>query len=597
MDKDKLSSLPEKPGVYIYRDNTGKVIYIGKAKVLRNRVRSYFGEGKKDLKTEQLSSRVADIDFIVTGNELEAFILENNLIKDHKPKYNILLKDDKTYPYIMISLNDVYPGVYITRDTKDKTKTYFGPYFSADANKVVNLIYRVFKVRQCTLDLSGKPLKRPCIYYDTGVCTAPCVRYISVEDYTASAIKVRDFLGGNYAPVITLLQKEMDRLSGEKKYEKAAEARDAIKAVEEIMKEQKMVMTGEKNIDVAGYIYRNGAYYFGVFNIRRGRLSGKTINIFKEMPLNENPLEIYLSQYYSRNISMPDEVILPVDTVDEEIIHKYIFNGKKMTVSFEPAGNRLLGLVNENLTEKASSEEKFEKRKTDVKAQNLAQMQALKESLGLEYLPECVEGIDISHSSGDNMVGSLVVFKNGEPDKKNYRHFNIKTVGQVDDYASINEVVERRYSRLKAEGEYFPDIILVDGGLGQVNAAKQALNMVGVDILLLGLAKEHEEVFKPGENTPVSVSEKARFLLMRVRDEAHRFANSFRKKLANKDLKESIFDSLGGIGEKTKYRIYNEFRDFEELAAAIESGDRKASFLNKKQRESVLKTIRERNKK
>ncbi|MGD0565720.1 MAG: excinuclease ABC subunit UvrC [Candidatus Goldiibacteriota bacterium] len=594
MDKDKLSSLPEKPGVYIYRDGAGKVIYIGKAKVLKNRVRSYFGEGKKDLKTEQLSSRVADIDFIVTGNELEAFILENNLIKEHKPKYNILLKDDKSYPYIMLSINDVYPGVYITRDTKDRSKIYFGPYFSADAKKVAALIYRIFKIRQCTLDLSGKPPGRPCIYYDTGLCTAPCVRLIGAGEYMSAALKVKDFLSGEYAPVIALLQGDMERLSAEKKYEKAAEIRDDIKSVGEIMKEQKMVIQGEKNMDVAGYIYRNGAYYFGVFNIRRGRLTGKTINIFREMPLNENPLEIYLSQYYSRNTLMADEVILPSGAVDEEIIQRYVFKGKKITVTFEEPGGKLLGMVEENLREKASSEEKFEKKKMDVKGEYLAQMQALKESLNLEYMPECVEGIDISHSSGDNMVGSLVVFKNGEPDKKNYRHFNIKTVGQIDDYASIDEVVERRYSRLKAEGEYFPDLILIDGGTGQVNAAKEALNRVGVDILLLGLAKEREEVFKPGGGEPVAVSEKGRFLLMRVRDEAHRFANSFRKKLANRDLKESIFDSIKGVGEKTKYRIYNEFKDFEELASAIESGDERASFLGKKQRESVLKTIKER---
>ena len=592
MDKDKLASLPEKPGVYIYRDSGGKVIYVGKAKVLKNRVRSYFSGGKKDLKTQQLAARVADIDFIVTGNELEAFILENNLIKEHKPKYNILLKDDKSYPYIMISMKDSYPGVYITRETKDKTNLYFGPYFSGDAKKVAALIYRIFKVRQCTLELSGKPLKRPCIYYDTGFCSAPCVRYISDADYIGAVSKVRDFLGGNYGGVIEMLKTEMEKLSGERKYEKAAETRDAIRSVGEIMKEQKMVLPEEKDIDIAGFIYRNGAYYFGVFNIRRGRLTGKTINIMKEAAENETPLEIFLSQYYSRNISMADELVLGEGAADGEILRSIVFKGKEIKITFEPPDGRLIRIVGENLDEKASSEEKFDKRKVNIKEEYLAQMKALKESLNLEYMPECIEGIDISHSSGDNMVGSLVVFKNGEPDKKNYRHFNIKTVGQVDDYASINEVVERRYSRLKAEGEYFPDIILGDGGPGQVSAAREGLNRVGVDILLLGLAKEHEEVFRSGQKGPVPVSEKAGFLLMRVRDEAHRFANSLRKKLANRDLKASIFDSIGGIGEKTKYKIYNGFRDFDELAAAIENGDDRASFLNKKQKESVLAAIR-----
>jgi excinuclease ABC subunit C len=289
---------------------------------------------------------------------------------------------------------------------------------------------------------------------------------------------------------------------------------------------------------------------------------------------------------------MADELVLGEGAADGEILRSIVFKGKEIKITFEPPDGRLIRIVGENLDEKASSEEKFDKRKVNIKEEYLAQMKALKESLNLEYMPECIEGIDISHSSGDNMVGSLVVFKNGEPDKKNYRHFNIKTVGQVDDYASINEVVERRYSRLKAEGEYFPDIILVDGGPGQVSAAREGLNRVGVDILLLGLAKEHEEVFRSGQKGPVPVSEKAGFLLMRVRDEAHRFANSLRKKLANRDLKASIFDSIGGIGEKTKYKIYNGFRDFDELAAAIENGDDRASFLNKKQKESVLAAIR-----
>jgi excinuclease ABC subunit C len=594
MDKDKISSLPDKPGVYIYRDISGKVIYIGKAKVLRNRVKSYFSGSKKDIKTEQLSGRVADIDFIVTNNELEAFILENTLIKEHKPKYNILLKDDKSYPFIMINIKDKYPGVYTTRDTKDRTKIYFGPYFSGDAKKVLNAIYKVFKVRQCTIDLSGKSLSRPCIYHDTGICSAPCVRFISDEDYSAAVDKVRDFLNGGYEPVIAELENGMNAYAMEMKYEKAAEARDAIKAVREIMTEQKMVMQDERNIDVVSYIYKNRAYYFGVFNIRRGRLTGKTINVFKDMEENENPLETYLAQYYGRNITLADEIMLPEGSVDEGIINNYIFKGRDVKIKFVKAGS-LLNLVDENLAEKANTEEKFEEKKTHVKIEYQIQMEELKESLGIEYLPEAIEGIDISHSSGEHMVGSLVVFKNGEPDKKNYRHFNIKTVNQIDDYASVAEVVERRYSRLKEEGEYFPDLILIDGGIGQVNAAKESLKRVGVDIAVIGLAKQEEEVFRPYENKAVPLKEKARFLLMRVRDEAHRFANAHRTTLVNKKLKSSVFDSISFVGEKTKYRIYNEFKDFDELIKAIEENSQRADFLNKKQKDAIIKSLKKGN--
>jgi excinuclease ABC subunit C len=587
MDKDKLSSLPEKPGVYIYRDKNGTVIYIGKAKILRNRVRSYFNEGKKDIKTEQLAGKIEDIDFIVTNNELEAFILENTLIKEHKPKYNILLKDDKSYPYIMITTADKYPGVYISRETKNKKSTYFGPYFSADAKKVVNLIYRIFKIRQCTLDLSGKPLTRPCIYYSTGVCSAPCVRFIGEKDYLDDVEKVNKFLDGDYLPVIERLNNEMHTLSEEKKYEKAAEARDSIKSVNEIMTEQKMVMRKEKNIDILSYIYSDSTYYFGVFNIRRGRLTGKTINVFTDTPENENPLETYIAQYYSRNIAVADEVILPEGSVSAEVVN-YVFKGKKVKVRFERI-SRFLSFVNENLRENAKAEEKYREKKKNTKTEYIIQMQELQKCLGSEYMPEAMEGIDISHSSGENMVGSLVVFKNGEPDKKEYRHFNIKTVGQIDDYASIGEVVERRYSRLKEEGEYFPDLILVDGGLGQVNAAKEALNRVGVDIALIGLAKEHELVFRPGISEPVPMTDKARFLLMRVRDEAHRFANAFRTTLATKKLKKSVFDDIPGIGEKTKYQIYNLFKGTDELVKAVEADDKSVDFLNKKQKTGILK--------
>ncbi|MCE5300585.1 MAG: excinuclease ABC subunit UvrC [Spirochaetia bacterium] len=590
MDKDILSSLPEKPGVYIFKNSSGDIIYIGKAKVLRNRVRSYFSSSKKDIKTEQLSGNIADLDFIVTLTELEAFILENTLIKQHKPKYNILLKDDKSYPFIKIAYGDKYPGVYVTRNARGRGDVYFGPYYALDAKRVVQLIYRMFRIRQCTLDLTGKPLKRPCIYYDTGLCAAPCVGYVTGEQYDDRVKLVREFLDGNYKPVLEELKKEMEESAAAKKYEKAAEARDSIKAVEEIMKEQKVVTQDETDTDVVNFLYRNGSYYFGVFNIRRGRLVGKSVNVFNGMPENENPLEIFLAQYYSRNISTARDVVLPEGAVETEVA-KYIFRDRGVKLRFCKK-DRLLDMVMENLVERSKSTEKMEEKKTNIKKEYLLQMEALKESLKLEAMPSVIEAVDISHSSGDHMAGSLVVFKNGEPDRAQYRHFKIKTVGQVDDFASVAEVVQRRYSRLKAEGGKFPDLLMIDGGIGQVNAAKHALDTVGVDIPVIGLAKEHEMVFFPHDNEAKDPGTRGRFLLMRARDEAHRFANSLRTKLANKKMKKSVFDDIKFIGEKTLYMIYNEFKDRSDLVGAIQSGDKRADFLNKRQKDEILKALK-----
>jgi len=592
MEKEKINTLPQKPGVYIFKNAEGEIIYIGKAGVLRNRVRSYFQEGKKDIKTEILSGLVKDLDYIVTKNEIEAFLLENSLIKQHKPHYNILLKDDKSYPFIKITTGEKYPGVYITRVTKDKNAVYYGPFMPDDAKKVVQLIYKAFRVRQCTYEFDKKPLPRPCIYYDTGVCTAPCVRFISDEAYKQSIKEVRSFLNGSYRTVRDNLQKQMDEYSEKQEYEKAAEARDAIKAVEGIMSEQKVVDAEDRNIDAIDHIYRDNVHYFCVLSIRSGRLIGKKIDVFSEAAGEEGVFELYLYQYYNRRISYPEEVILPDAGVKPEIAGE-IFRNKGIKVIFKKRDN-LLKMAQENIEERIKQHDKIKEQKEKSQEKSAEAIKELGENLYMKKPPLTIEGIDVSHLQGDNLVASCVVFKNGAPDKSSYRRYKVQTVTGIDDYGSISEVVKRRYSRMLKEDAKFPDLILIDGGIGQVNAAKEALSLTGIeDVEIIGLAKREELVFKPGENKPVPITEKARFLLQRVRDEAHRFALSYQTLLSNKKLKKSIFDDIPYIGEKIKYRLYNEFKDKDDLLKAIDENDPRAAFLNKRQREEIMKKLRD----
>ncbi len=591
MDKTKISSLPEKPGVYIYRDAAGDIIYIGKAKSLKARVKSYFLQGKKELKTGYLVPKIADLDYIVTKNEIEAFLLEASLVKQHQPHYNILLKDDKSYPFIKITTGEKYPGVYLTRMTKDKNALYFGPYFSEDAKRVVQLIYRAFLARQCTYEFEKKPLSRPCIYHDTGVCSAPCVRFISDEAYAQSIKEVKSFLNGNYRKMLESLKKQMDTHSDRQEYEKAAEARDAMRAVQGIMTEQKVVDSEDRNVDVINYVYRDNVHCFCVLSVRSGRLINKKIDVFSGVQEQEGAFELYLSQYYGRKASYPEEVILEDGAADPEIVEE-IFKARGIKAVLKKRDS-LLKMALENIDERMKQIAKMKEQKAKSTEQAALQAKDLQENLCMKKPPHTIDAMDISHHHGDNMVASCVVFKEGDPDKNQYRRYNIKTVKKIDDFDSIREVVMRRYGRMLKEEGKFPDLILIDGGIGQVNAAKEALDMVGVEgIEIIGLAKREEQVYKPGKNRPVPITGKARFLLMRVRDEAHRFALSYQTLLANKKMKKTLFDDVPFVGEKTKYRLYKEFKDKEDLLKALESGDKRTGFLNKKQKEDIIKILR-----
>lgn len=588
MDKDKLKALPQKPGVYIFKNSAGDTIYIGKAKVLRDRVGSYFGGSKKDLKTQIMASLVIDMDYVVTKNELEAFLLENSLIKEYKPKYNILLKDDKSYPYIKVT-KEKYPGVYVTRMTDDKNALYFGPYYALETKRVVRAIYSIFKARQCTYSFDEKPLKRPCVFYDSGVCLAPCIRHVTDAEYSGMIKEVIDFLNGSYDAVKEKLSVLMSQYSAAQKYEQAAEARDAIKAIDEISIQQKVVGLEKTECDVFDFAYQNGTYYFCVLNIRRGRLINKKTDVFENTAKSDNAYETYLAQYYSAGRMLPEEIVIRKGAADTEVLINGVFSGKKIKLS-ERVRDSLLSMAAENIHEKIKQDEKAKESRHKSSGEFLKQLEALKTELKLEKLPQVIDGLDISHLHGENTVASCVVFSNGAPDKKNYRRYKIKTVHKIDDFDSMREVVMRRYGKMIQENINFPDLILIDGGIGQVNAAKEALLLVGAeDVSVIGLAKREELVFFPGKNEGIALSDAARFPLMRVRDEAHRFAITYQMTLSDKKLIKSVFDDIPGIGEKTKREIYTVFGTKEELLKAVESNDEKAKFLNKKQKEEIIK--------
>ncbi|MBP7792887.1 MAG: excinuclease ABC subunit UvrC [Candidatus Goldbacteria bacterium] len=589
--KQKLNALSDNPGIYIFKDKDDKIIYIGKAKNLKKRVMSYFRKTGKDLKTSKLTGNIRDFDYIITNNEMEAFLLEGTLIKQHQPHYNVLLKDDKTFPFIKITTGEQFPGVYFTRNTKEKKAVYYGPYIAEDAKIVLELIYKIFKVRQCNYNFEKKQLTRPCVFYDMHICTAPCAGLISGDNYQNSIKEVKKFLNGNYKGIIEKLQEDMRNFSLGKQYEKAAEIRDQIKAVEDVMQKQAVVLSENMNVDVIDFVRQDLNAYFCVLNVRSGRLVSRRMDVFNDVINEEDVFETYLMQYYNRNISYPDEIILRDGLSSPEIMESFFYR-KKINLTFKKK-DKLLDLARENILQKIRYDMGEAEKQKIRERTSQKQLDGIKKVLGLDKTPEMIDAIDVSHFSGDNIVASCVVFKNGEPEKKLYRRYKIKGTVKIDDYAAIKEVVMRRYGRMLKENAKFPDMVLIDGGIGQVNAAKQGLNMIGVENLhIIGLAKKKEEVFLPGKSKPIDVPADSRLILQKIRDEAHRFAVSFQTLLANKKLKKMTFDDIPFIGEKTRYNIYSQFKNSDELINAIETNDKRADFLTNKQKKEILNRLK-----
>jgi excinuclease ABC subunit C len=532
--REKAASLPLAPGVYLYKDSEGKVLYVGKAKSLRNRVRSYFSDERlAEAKTGRLISAARDIDYIEVDNEKEALALENNLIKQYQPRFNVLLRDDKTYPYIKLTA-EKYPRVYVTRRVLKDGATYFGPYFPGSlAYRLVQFIHRRFLVPSCKTDLTRKH-PQPCLEYHIHRCLGPCVEGLTTDEAYAEAVHdVRLFLEGRHRDLADDLHRRMERASSEMRFEHAAMLRDLISTVEEVEQKQKMAAAEGDNTDIFACYAEPPLAAVNVFHLRNGRIVDRH-EYFWEDAFEFEPGEFFTSllmQFYGAQGYIPPQIHVPVELEDRQVLEDLLAEkrGRKVEIHTPQRGEKraMLALAETN------AKNSFEQRFRVLKPTSQAIQEALREVLGLEEAPRRIECFDISHTQGSDIVASMVVWEDGRMKKSDYRKFIMRTVLSNDDFASMREVVTRRYSRLQREGKPLPGLVLIDGGLGQLSSAAAALDALGVaDQPLAAIAKREEIIYVRGqEDEPVKLDPHSPVLHLVeiIRDEAHRFAVTFHR--------------------------------------------------------------------
>ena len=561
--KSKLELLPTSPGCYIHKDKNGTIIYVGKAKNLRNRVRSYF-RGSHDTKTEALVSEIVDFEFIVTESNIEALLLEINLIKENKPKYNIMLKDDKSYPFIKIT-NERYPRLIITRQVKKDGGLYFGPYPDVGAaNEIKRLLDRIFPFRKCT-----NPPSKVCFYYHLGQCMAHTVCHKDEAYFKGMAQEVSDFLKGQDDKIIDELKLKMNTAAQNMEFERAAEYRDLIQAIGTLRTKQRVMAKDLQNRDVFGYYVDKGWMCVQVFFVRQGKLIERDVNLFPYYNDPDEDFLTYVGQFYQEKSHLiPNEILIPQD-IDEEAVKALV--DTKVLKPQRGEKKQLVNLAIKNA--RVSLEQKF-----NLLEKSMEETQGAIENLGkLLQIPTPVriESFDNSNIMGTSPVSAMVVFVNGKPSKKDYRKYKIKTVVGPDDYASMREVIRRRYSRVMRDGLTPPDLIVIDGGQGQVNIAKQVIQEeLGLDIPIAGLQKNdkhqtHELLF----GDPLQVIELSRtsqefFLLQRIQDEVHRFAITFHRQLRSKNSFSSQLDGIEGLGPKRKQLLMKHFKSLTKIKEA-----------------------------
>ncbi|WP_061587693.1 excinuclease ABC subunit UvrC [Streptococcus oralis] len=561
--KSKLELLPTSPGCYIHKDKNGTIIYVGKAKNLRNRVRSYF-RGSHDTKTEALVSEIVDFEFIVTESNIEALLLEINLIKENKPKYNIMLKDDKSYPFIKIT-NERYPRLIITRQVKKDGGLYFGPYPDVGAaNEIKRLLDRIFPFRKCT-----NPPSKVCFYYHIGQCMAHTICKKDESYFKSMAQEVSDFLKGQDDKIIDDLKGKMAAAAQTMEFERAAEYRDLIQAIGTLRTKQRVMAKDLQNRDVFGYYVDKGWMCVQVFFVRQGKLIERDVNLFPYYNDPDEDFLTYVGQFYQEKSHLvPNEVLIPQD-IDEEAVKALVD-----TKIFKPQRGEKKQLVNLAIKNaRVSLEQKF-----NLLEKSVEKTQGAIENLGrLLQIPTPVriESFDNSNIMGTSPVSAMVVFVNGKPSKKDYRKYKIKTVVGPDDYASMREVIRRRYGRVQRDGLTPPDLIVIDGGQGQVNIAKQVIQEeLGLDIPIAGLQKNdkhqtHELLFgDPLEVVELSRNSQEFFLLQRIQDEVHRFAITFHRQLRSKNSFSSQLDGIDGLGPKRKQNLMKHFKSLTKLKDA-----------------------------
>lgn len=561
--KDKLAILPDQPGCYLMKDRQGTIIYVGKAKVLKNRVRSYFN-GSHDGKTLRLVNEIEDFEYIVTSSNIEALILELTLIKKHDPKYNVMLKDDKTYPFIKLTA-EKHPKLIITRKVKKDSGKYFGPYPNViAANETKKLLDRIYPLRKCnTLP------DRVCLYYHLGQCLAPCVFDVPQQEYKEIVTDITRFLNGGYKEIKAELTEKMHAAAEALDFERAKEYRDKIAHIEITMEKQKMMSTDFTDRDIFGYAFDKGWMCVQVFFVRQGKLIERDVSLFPIYDEPEEEILTYLGQFYTKpNHFKPKEILLS-EAVDGEMAEKLL----QVKVIHPKRGQKkdMLQLANKNasiaLKEKFSLIDRDEER--TIKA-----VENLGERLGI-YTPHRIEAFDNSNIQGTDPVSALVVFIDGKPEKREYRKYKIKTVSGPDDYETMREVVRRRYTRVLKEGLPLPDLIIIDGGKGHVDGVRDILeNELGLEVPLAGLVKDEKHrtsslmIGNPLEIVPLDRSSQEFYLLQRIQDEVHRFAITFHRQLRGKSAFQSLLDEIPGVGEKRKKQLLKHFGSVKKMREA-----------------------------
>jgi len=578
--EERLKEIPTSPGVYLHKDATGKVIYVGKAKNLRSRVRSYFRARPFDRKTDALVENISDLEFIVTDNEVEALILEATLVKQHKPRYNIKLQDDKSYPHLKLTVNEPFPKVVITRRIQRDGALYFGPFLPAAlARRTIDVINRTFQLRTCDIEIDGKA-PRPCLEYHIKRCLGPCVKGLCTpEQYQEAVRDVRLLLEGRNKELADTLEERMMEASEETRYELAAKYRDLRKTVIRLSEQQKMATTSEDDIDIFGYYREGKRLALQLFTMREGHIVGRREFFWEDLPDDGfDPAEFLsdvLSQYYAQDY-VPREIYVPVDFEDRELLEKALRKrrGKRVRVFFSQRGEKrdMIDLVDKNA--KLAFEQRFRILKPDMKRV----LEELQETLELPRLPARIESFDISHIQGAENVAGMVVCENGKMNRSEYRKFRIRGVDGANDVASMREVITRRYRRLLEEGKPLPDLIVIDGGKGQLNGAAEAMRELGLEaVAMVGIVKpplRHNDVayllLKGREDEPIYLDPHSLILrlLQMIRDEAHRFAVTYHRK--RRELRDftSELTAIPGVGEKRKGRLLRHFGSIQRVAKA-----------------------------
>ncbi|EUJ18644.1 excinuclease ABC subunit UvrC [Listeria aquatica] len=586
--QNKLALLPDQPGCYLMKDDQGVIIYVGKAKVLKNRVRSYF-TGAHDVKTQRLVQEIADFEYIVTSSDVEALLLEINLIKKHDPRFNIRLKDDKTYPFIKIT-SERHPRLIITRQVKKDKGKYFGPYPNVyAANEVKKILDKLYPLRKCHV-LPNKV----CLYYHLGQCLAPCVFDVSEETYKKMSDEIVSFLNGGYKDVKRELNEKMEEAASEMEFEKAAEFRDQINAIETTLEKQKMTMNDFVDRDVFGYAIDKGWMCVQVFFIRQGKLIERDVSQFPFYNDADEDFLTFIGQFYQKaNHIPPKEIFLPNDVDDEAVAA--LLPDTKILVPARGKKKDLVKLAYKNakiaLNEKFMLLERNEER-------TVGAVEKLGEQMGIPT-PTRIEAFDNSNIHGTDPVSAMVTFLDGKPNKNDYRKYKIKTVDGPDDYATMREVVRRRYWRVLKEGLPLPDLILIDGGKGQIDSAKDVLeNELGLDLPVAGLAKDDKHKTSqllfgdPLEIVPLERNSQEFYLLQRIQDEVHRFAITFHRQLRSKSGFQSILDGIPGVGPGRKKKILNHFGSMKKIkAASVE--ELQESGIPKAVAEAVFQKVKE----